>query len=165
MGYGYNSLPRPLPPNGYIPQPAGALGGSLVVALRERLDLVVGLSRYAQVRHEDRAWQARARLLGWSIAGEVIQAWANHREARERRAQLHRAVHIAQGWLVAIDSNLALGLAPNEVERNEVVRTWIDLRVRQVQALVDDQLTRALLERSVGQRPFERATEAEVPRG
>jgi outer membrane protein TolC len=147
--YGYNSFATAnRPPNGYIPQPPGALGGGFALLLHEHLDFGVSLGRLDQVRHEDVANRARAQQALGGIDLDVAKAWSDCDEAEKRAATLARAEGTARGWLASVDEDLAVGTHRDLRELMESFRNWIDFRLRRVQALGDANIAWALLRRA-----------------
>ena len=149
LGDGYNSFAAGnRPPNVYMPQPAGSLGGGLALVLREHFDFGVGLARLDQVRHEDLANHARAQQALGGVDIEVAKAWADMEEAQARTLTTANAERTARGWMASVDEDLAIGTHRDLRELMESFRTWVDFRLRHVQALGDANIAWATLRRA-----------------
>jgi hypothetical protein len=149
LGYGYNTInPAQKPPNGYIPQPPGALGGGFAFAMHEHLDLGVGLGRVSQVRHEDRANRARAEQALGGIAIEVAKTWSDFREAVGRANVTDRGVTATRGWVISVDEDLSAGIYRDVREMTDSFRQWTEWRIRHAQAVCDANISYAVLRRA-----------------
>ncbi len=146
---GYNSFAAGnRPPNGYMPQPPGALGGGFALILHEHLDFGGGLGRLDQTRHEDLANHARAQQALGGIDIDVAKAWADCDEAEQRALTTAAAEGTARGWLTSVDEDLAIGTYRDLRELMESFRVWIDFRLRNVQAIGDANVAWAVLRRA-----------------
>ncbi|HEX4457583.1 MAG TPA: TolC family protein [Polyangia bacterium] len=149
IGDGYNSFAAGnRPPTVYQPQPAGALGGGLALVLHEHLDFGASLATLAQLRHEDVANHAKAKQALGGIDIEVGKAWADMEEARARAETTANAERTARGWVTSVDEDLAVGTYRDLREMMESFRSWVDWRLRHVQAIGDANIAWVVLRRA-----------------
>jgi hypothetical protein len=87
------------------------------------------------------------------ISYEIVQAWSNLNEARQRMAQLDRSQHIAQGWLNSMEQKLDLGVSDTAGGTRDLVDAasqYFSLRLRFYQSIMDVNVGIAILRRATG---------------
>jgi outer membrane protein TolC len=136
--------------NGFLNQPASALGGTLAFGIRQPLDLGPKLAHFFAVDRERAQQRERFRLgiAWWTV--EVDKAWLDLEEARRRLAENRHGESLTQGWYALVDESVALGLYPDGRELLEVILSWSGFRSRRLQAVADTVIALATLRRLAG---------------
>jgi outer membrane protein TolC len=147
FGYSYaQSVDSPT--NAFMNQP-NSLGASLVVGLRQPLDIALRLAQWDQAKADERAAVARRREALGGIAFDIERAWADAHEARRRSERAAHGEKVARGWYNAVDQALSLGLAESR-DLADAARNYFDYRLKHLQSLMDINITLAVLKRAAG---------------
>lgn len=148
--YGYASSVDD-PQNAFFSRP-NTLSFGVALVLRQPLDFGVRSGRYAQARAEERAADAKRRLAWAGLRLDVERAFADAEEARQRAVHAARAERLARSWLNAVDQNLEMGTAESR-DLVDAARAYLEMRLRNLQAILDVHTTLAQLHRAAGQAP------------
>jgi outer membrane protein TolC len=136
------------PQNAFMSRP-NTTGASLLLGARVPLDIAVKLGQYDEARAQERQLAAKRDQALGGIGIEIRKAWLDFEEARQRREVLEHAEKIARGWYNATDQALNTGVAePRDL--SESARNYVELRLRHLQALMDQNIDLAALRNSAG---------------
>jgi outer membrane protein TolC len=136
------------PQNAFMSRP-NTLGASLLLGARVPLDIAVKLGQYDEARAQERQLAAKREQALGGIGIEIRKAWLDFEEARQRREVLEHAEKVARGWYNATDQALNTGVAePRDL--SESARNYVELRLRHLQALMDQNINLAALRNSAG---------------
>ena len=120
---------------------AGApLGAGLALAFRTTLDFGIKIGKYDEARAQERQLAAKREQALGGIAIEIRKAWLDAAEARGRRKILAHSEKVARGWYTATDQALQTGVADAR-DLAESARNYVELRLRHLQALMDQNVT------------------------
>ena len=136
------------PNNAFMNRP-NYLGAGLQLAARMPIDIAVGIGRYNEARAQERSFAARRQQALGGIGLEIRKAWLDAAEARGRRQVLRHSEKIARGWYNATDQALQTGVADAR-DVAESARAYVELRLRHLQALMDQNVALAVLRNSAG---------------
>lgn len=114
-----------------------------------QLDFLTKNARLRQAKANLEEARAMERLALGGVATEVEAAYAAALEANRREERWASAVRRAKGWIVAVENAIDLG-TKDERALLEPLRTFVNARISQLQALMDSNLTRAELARVSG---------------
>jgi outer membrane protein TolC len=139
------------PQNAYFNRP-NTLSLGVALVLRQTLDFGVRSGRLEQARAEERTALARLRLAQAGLLLEVERAYADAKEARQRSARTGRAERVARSWLLAVDQNLEMGVGESR-DLVDAARAYMEMRLRNLQAILDVHTTMVQLQRAAGETP------------
>jgi outer membrane protein TolC len=139
------------PYNAFMYRP-NQLNGTFALWLRLPLDLPLRHQRLVQARADEEVLAERREEALGNIAVEVARAFADHEEARLREERFGHGEKVARGWFTVVSSNMNQGLTVSTDVRElvDAARTYFDLRLRRLQAILDANVTWAALERAAG---------------
>lgn len=136
------------PNNAFMSHPNG-LGAGLFLVLRAPLDFAERLAHLDRARADERTVEAKRRLALGGIALDIERAYATLVEARKRLTTTAHGERTARSWLGAVEQNLELGTAESR-DLVDAARSFFELRIRHLQALMDVNVAMASLERAAG---------------
>lgn len=139
------------PRNSFFSRPNN-LGFGLALVVRQQLDFGVRSGRYEQARAEERLAESKQKLAQAGMQLEVDRAFAEAKEARDRAVRTHRAERVARNWVNAVDQNLELGIGESR-DLVDAARGYLEMRLRNLQAILDVHTTLAALQRASGELP------------
>jgi multidrug efflux system outer membrane protein len=128
---------------------ANQFGYSVLLTFRQPLDFAQKISRWRHAGADADLLAARRRLAVDGIHFEIARAHADLTEARRRLASTERGQRTAQGLLAAMRQNLDLGtVGPRDLV--DAARSYFELRLGYFQAIMDVNVTLAVLRRASG---------------
>lgn len=136
------------PQNAFMNRP-NFLGAGLALALRTPLDFGLKMGRYDEARAQERMFEQRRQQALGAIGLEIRKAWLDAAEARGRRKILAHSEKVARGWYTATDQALQTGVADAR-DIAESARNYVELRLRHLQALMDQNVTLCTLKNTAG---------------
>ncbi len=136
-------------PNNSFMNQANYLGANLALAVRMPLDIALRLGRYDEARAQEKSFEARREQALGGIGLEIRKAWLDAAEAKGRRVVLRHSEKIARGWYNATDQALQTGVADAR-DVAESARAYVELRLRHLQALMDQNVSLAVLRNTAG---------------
>jgi outer membrane protein TolC len=136
------------PQNAFMNRP-NFLGAGLALAFRAPLDYALKLGKYDEARAQERMFEAKREQALGGIGLEVRKAWLDAAEARNRRKILAHSEKVARGWYTATDQALQTGVADAR-DLAESARNYFELRLRHLQALMDQNVTLCTLKNTAG---------------
>jgi outer membrane protein TolC len=136
------------PQNAFLNRP-NYVGAGLALVARTPLDYAVKLGQYDEARAQERQLSARRDQALGGIGIELRKAFDDFGEARRRREVLEHAEKIARGWYNATDQAINTGVADSR-DLSESARNYVELRLRHLQALMDQNVDLAVLRNTAG---------------
>ena len=136
------------PQNAFANRP-NYVGAGLALVARQPLDFALKLGRYDEAKAQERQLQARREQALGAIGLEIRKAWLDTVEAKGRGKVLAHAEKIARGWYHATDQALETGVADSR-DVAESARNYVELRIRHLQSLMDQNIALAVLRNSAG---------------
>lgn len=136
------------PQNAFANRP-NYLGAGLALVARQQLDFALKLGHYDEAKAQERQLQQRREQALGAIGLEIRKAWLDTVEARSRGKVLAHAEKIARGWYHATDQALETGVADSR-DVAESARNYVELRIRHLQSLMDQNIALAILRNSAG---------------
>ena len=136
------------PQSAFVNRP-NFLGAGLALVARQPLDFALKLGRYDEAKAQERQMAARRDQALGAIGLEIRKAWLDTVEAKGRGKVLAHAEKIARGWYHATDQALETGVADSR-DVAESARNYVELRIRHLQSLMDQNIALAVLRNSAG---------------
>lgn len=136
------------PQNAFMNRP-NYLGAGLALVARQPLDFALKLGRYDEARAQERQLEAKREQALGAIALEIRKAWLDATEARGRGKVLAHSEKVARGWYTATDQALSTGVADAR-DVAESARNYVELRLRHLQALMDQNVALCTLKNTAG---------------